>query len=130
MEKQNGSLSQQEKAISLFEFIKELNKLKQKVVLHRKEYPFCQSLSELPEDEENISVFYRDRVEEESGEEGSGSVLLSVRKPRFEPCPEPPFLLERWLLDGNVSDVSAINADRSPNYIVETGYKIYQCRLS
>lgn len=100
MEKQIGSLSQQEKAISLFEFIKELNKLKQKVVLHRKEYPFCQSLSELPEDEENISVFYRDRVEEESGEEGSGSVLLSVRKPRFEPCPEPPFLLERWLIGG------------------------------
>ena len=60
MEKQIGSLSQQEKAISLFEFIKELNKLKQKVVLHRKEYPFCQSLSELPEDEESLffSIFF------------------------------------------------------------------------
>ena len=100
MEMQSGVLTQQEKAISLFEFIRELNKLKQKVILHRKDYPFCQSLSELPADGENIQVFYRDRVEDDSAETDGGSVLLSVRKPRFEPCPKPPFLLERWLIGG------------------------------
>ena len=38
MEAQNKTLTQQEKAVSLFEFIRELNKLKQKVVLNMKEY--------------------------------------------------------------------------------------------
>lgn len=37
--KEVQTLSEQEKTISLFEFIKELNKLKQKVVLNIKDYP-------------------------------------------------------------------------------------------
>ena len=38
-EKDVRTLSDQEKAIALFEFIKELNKLKQKVVLNVADYP-------------------------------------------------------------------------------------------
>lgn len=93
-----GILSNQDKVISLFEFIKELNKIKQKVVLNIKDYPWHCSLSALPDDPENIKVFYRDRVEEEMAD--TSDVLLSVRKPEFEPCPEPDALLNDWLLPG------------------------------
>ena len=91
-------LSNQDKVVSLFEFIKELNKIKQKVVLNVKDYPWHYSLSALPDDPENIKVFYRDRVEEET--EDTSDVLLSVRKPEFQPCPEPDVLFGEWLLPG------------------------------
>lgn len=95
-----GSLTQQEKAVSLFEFIRELNKLKQKLVLDMREYPLCRPLSELPGDPEHLQVFFRDRVEEEHPDAEREGVLLSVRKPVLEPCPPPGGELERWLIPG------------------------------
>lgn len=97
---QNGSLTQQEKAISLFEFVRELNKLKQKLVLNMHEYPLCRPLSQLPDDPEHIRLFYRDRVDTEEPEAATDGILLSVRKPGFDPCPQPDSLLERWLIPG------------------------------
>ena len=93
-----AQLTQQEKAVSLFEFIRELNKLKQKLVLNMHEHPLCRILSELPEDPEHIRLFHRDRVEDP--EPDLDSVLLSVRKPRFERCPEPGAVLDGWLVEG------------------------------
>lgn len=90
--------SNEDKVVSLFEFIKELNKIKQKVVLNVKDYPWHYSLSALPNDPENIKVFYRDQVEEEIA--NADNVLLSVRKPEFQPCPKPDILFEKWLLPG------------------------------
>ena len=100
MGQRNEALSQQEKAVALFEFIRELNKLKQKVILNRKEYPFCRGLSELPDDPEHIRVFYRDRVEEDDQDMEQSSVLLSVQKPKFDRCPRPEGILEDWLIEG------------------------------
>lgn len=97
---QQKSLTQQEKSLSLFSFVRELNKLKQKVVLNWKEHPLCRPMSGLPDDPEHIRVFYRDRVEEEAPETDAGNVLLSVRKPRLEPCPKPGRELENWLIEG------------------------------
>ena len=93
------SMTQQERAVSLFEFIRELNKLKQKVVLNMNGYLLCRPLSGLPEDPEHIEIFYRDRVEEEA-ETDLSPVLLRVRKPELEACPPPPAALEPWLLPG------------------------------
>lgn len=95
-----AELTQQEKAISLFEFIKELNQLKQKPVLNMAEHPWCRTLSQLPDDPEHIRVGYRDRVEEESPEGDDGVVLLAVRKPVPEPCPAPGKEFAGWLLPG------------------------------
>ena len=80
MEAQNKTLTQQEKAISLFEFIRELNKLKQKVVLDMKEYLLCRPMSELPDDPEHIQVFHRDRVEDDSLDTDHSNVLLSAAR--------------------------------------------------
>ena len=90
---------QQERAVSLFEFIRELNKLKQRIVLNMNEYLMCRPLSGLPEDPEHIEVFHRDRVEEDA-ESDQSPVLLRLRKPELEPCPQPPANLEPWLLPG------------------------------
>lgn len=46
--KEVQTLSEQEKTVSLFEFIKELNKLKQKIVLNIKDYPWHLDISDIP----------------------------------------------------------------------------------
>lgn len=95
-------LTDQSKTISLFQFIRELNKLKQKVILNTKDYPWFFALSKLPDDPENVKVFYRDRVEEETENEvgSQENILLSVHKPEFQKCPEPDSAFKGWLLPG------------------------------
>lgn len=90
------NISDQNKVVSLFQFIRELNKLKQKAILNYYDYPWARTVSSLPDDPDNISVFYRDRVENEDVTEG-GSVLLAVHKPEFEKCPEPDAIFVSWL---------------------------------
>lgn len=92
------TLSKQEKTIALFEFIKELNKLKQKVVLNIHEYQWFTAISSIPDFPECISMFYRDRVDQEN--ENASDLLLSVKKPEFEKCPTPDRTFADWLRDG------------------------------
>lgn len=96
--KEVQTLSEQEKTVSLFEFIKELNKLKQKVVLNINDYPWHFAISDIPDFSAYIKIFYRDRVEEES--ETADDLLLSIRKPEFEECPIPDELFAEWLAPG------------------------------
>ena len=96
--KEVQTLSEQEKTVSLFEFIKELNKLKQKVVLNIKDHLWHFAISDIPVFPEYIKVLYRDRVEEES--ETTDDLLLSIRKPEFEAYPIPDELFADWLADG------------------------------
>lgn len=91
--------TKQEKVVSLFKFIEELNKLKQKVVLHVSDYPWWHSIASFPDDLENIKTYYRDRVADEETENVS-NILLSVHKPEFQRCPEPEPVFEEWLEQG------------------------------
>ena len=92
-------LNDQHKVVSLFQFVKELNKLKQKVVLNYSEYPWARTVSSFPNDPDNISVFYRDRVENDDVSDGT-SILLSVHKPEFDKCPEPKEIFAAWIQPG------------------------------
>ncbi len=94
-----GNLTKQEKVISLFNFIKELNKIKQKVVLNVSDYPWCRSIASFPNDEENIRIYYRDSLEDD-GVESDTNILLSVHKPEFQRCPDPDDELKKWLNPG------------------------------
>lgn len=100
--KTEAALTDQSKTIALFQFIRELNKLKQKAILNIMDYPWMLALSALPEDPENIRVYYRDRVEDElENEDGKReNTLLSVHKPEFQKCPEPDAIFKDWLLSG------------------------------
>ena len=82
-----NTLSDQAKVISLFQFIQELNKLKQKAILNVKDYPWSFSLSDLPNDPENIGLHYQDRVSDDLDSEKAedGDLILSVHKLWLEP---------------------------------------------
>ena len=54
-----------EKIKSLFKYIQELNKLKRKTVLNVKDYAWCLWIKNLPDDAENIKLFYQDRLEDD-----------------------------------------------------------------
>ena len=100
--RENGD--NQDRVVSLFQFIKELNKLKQKSILSIDDYAWSRRIADIPDDPENISVYWRDCVseydfsEEEITEEDS--ILLSVHKPEFEKCPEPDADFAEWLQEG------------------------------
>ena len=95
----DNSVQDQTKVVSLFQFIRELNKLKQKAIVNYAEYPWARTVSSLPDDPDNISVFYRDRVENDDSAD-DGNILLSVRKPEFEKCPLPDSVFAEWLQPG------------------------------
>lgn len=97
---ENEALLEQGKVISLFQFIKELNKLKRQAILNLSEYSWSRTISSFPDDPENISVYYRDRVENEEPEFGDKQVLLSVHKPEYDRCPQPDNILNDWLEPG------------------------------
>lgn len=103
----NGSTkkehTKEEKVRSLFKFIKELNRLKQRSVPNVSKHLWHLSIDSLPDDPDNIRVYYRDRVEEEQDdEEDVTQVLLSVHKPEFQSCPKPDAVLTdlEWLEPG------------------------------
>ena len=95
----DNSVQDQTKVVSLFQFIRELNKLKQKAIVNYAEYPGSRTVASLPDDPDNISVFYRDRVENDDSAD-DGNILLSVRKPEFEKCPTPDPIFAEWLQPG------------------------------
>lgn len=91
---------EENKVVCLYQFIRELNKLKQKIVVNVSEYGSCLHIALFQVDPENIHVYARDRVETDEAEESS-NVLLSVHKPEFQPCPKPNAIFaDCWLLDG------------------------------
>ena len=50
-------ISKQDKVISLFKFIEEMNKLRQKVILNVSEYNWFRLISTIPSDSENIHIY-------------------------------------------------------------------------
>ena len=97
----DGNQTEQSKVVNLFEFIRELNKLRQKTILNYQEYPWFLELSKLPNDTNNIHQYWRDRVEDETFDvDDDDSILLSVHKPEFQKCPEPDIIFKNWLLPG------------------------------
>ena len=86
-----------ERTIALYKYVKELCALKYKAVTDIKDQFWHCFLNDIPEDPDNIKMYYRDSVEEETN---GSTVLLSVKKPEFEPCPKPPEILIEWLEPG------------------------------
>lgn len=92
-------ISEQNKVMSLFQFIRELNKLKQKTTLDYKSYEWSCLLSDIPDDV-NIKINYRDRVNTDVEELSEEDFLLSVHKPEFQKCPIPNEAIVEWLNPG------------------------------
>lgn len=87
-----------EKVIALYKYIKELCALKDRTVTDVDKQLWTRYLKDIPNDPENIAIYYRDRVEKETDDnDDDDTVLLSVKKPEFQRCPEPPDIFKTWL---------------------------------
>ena len=89
-----------EKVISLFQFVEEMNKLKQKKIISIEEYPWYCDISNIPDDPKNVTMCFRDRVDEEGGNADKDDALLVVHKPEFQECPKPDDIIVKWLSIG------------------------------
>ena len=94
----NNVLTEQDKVVSLFNFIKELNQLKYREILDYKAHLWFYPISKLPDDKENIAFSFRDSMTDEGFD--FGAAILSVRKPAFQSCPEPDEIFRDWLEPG------------------------------
>jgi very-short-patch-repair endonuclease len=71
--------------------------MKYSVVMDVNKQYWTYFLKDIPTDPENITLYYRDRVEEEIS---SDLQLLKVHKPDFQQCPKPPEVILKWLVPG------------------------------
>lgn len=90
-------MNNKEKIVALYKYVEELCSLKYRIVTDVEKQYWIQYVRDIPIDTDNISVFYRDKTDEYSGED---TTLLVVRKPDFQRCPEPPTVLAEWLESG------------------------------
>ena len=99
--KANNKLTDQNKTIALFQFIRELNTLRQKPILNTEDYPFCLKIQDLPYNPEYLQIYFNDGADEVQHVESiEGNVLLSITKPSYEDCPEPDKIFKDWLVNG------------------------------
>ena len=90
-------MESKEKVIALYEYIKALCALKSRIVTHVDQQIWTCFLKDIPIDPVNITIFYRDRVEDDNN---GDDILLTVKKPEFQSCPQPPQELVEWLVQG------------------------------
>ena len=90
-----------EKIISLYKFIAEFCKAKNRIIKNDKNYMWSCKIEDIPEDDENITISYYDRTEDEAEETNDrDNYILKVHKPELQKCPTPPVEIKNWLING------------------------------
>lgn len=111
------------KALSLYKYLKDLSSLRIKTVSNINAYDWSCYFKNIPDDPENITVTYRDRVsEEETFDNRFQDEIISVKKPEFQKCPSPPKALNEWLNPGwdlYLNNVSIKNSISKNEEIIE-----------
>lgn len=101
MDKNANINESKNRALSLYKYLKDLSSLRIKTVSNINAYDWSCYFKNIPDDPENITVTYRDRVsEEETFDNRFQDEIISVKKPEFQKCPSPPKLLDEWLNPG------------------------------
>lgn len=89
-----------EKIIALYKFVKEFCKTRRTIICNDNNYFWKHYINNIPDDQENINVFYIDKDEEFEFDDIEQDYLLKVHKPEFQKCPVPDQKLKKWLVDG------------------------------
>ena len=97
-------MDNQKKVLKLFDYIRKVVSLRQKLVRSIKEEEWSLYLDELPVDPKRVRTFA-------PGSEGAEEVLLEVEKPEFIPCPELPFDLLGWIRTPNYRDFAVADIE-------------------
>lgn len=92
-------MENKEKAISLFRYIKELYSQRYQVIKDVRNQQWCKFVYEIPNDEANIIFNYFDRIENEEDIGATAAIILQIKKPEFESCPQLPPSLDIWIND-------------------------------
>ena len=119
-------ISTREKAASLFRYVLEVNKSWQKLIKDVSDYSYVLYIDSLPEDDENIKLYYRDRVDVDDTS-STPNYLLAVHKPDIEKCPVPDSEIESWFKRGwddyksevNIHDYKLIPLDKLTSSVKE-----------
>ena len=124
----NQEISNEEKIISLYKFITEFCKSKQKIICNDNDYLWKYQISNVPQDSENISVLYKDNVEveEELLDDSSVDYLLKVHKPEFERCPAPDASFKKWLAKGWDSHRNDVQIKKEMEYEKNNSEKVVE----
>lgn len=88
-EQNSSNLEIKDNVVSLFNFIKEMNKLRKISILNIDNYPWKFNISDIPKNLESIVINYRDRNSSEEEDSYLDDVLLSVKKQEFEIASRP-----------------------------------------
>ena len=81
--------------VSIFNFIKEMNKLKYTIIADVREQIWNYFTRDIPDDSSAISLFDRDNAQEVPN--GEDLVILKIKKPDLPTCPQPPKSIDEWL---------------------------------
>lgn len=84
-----------EKILSLFNYLKGLCELKTKSILHINNQEMSIYYDDIPKASEYVKTYYRDTVQND--EVDNCTDLITVSKPEFEKCPQPPQSIIDWL---------------------------------
>lgn len=87
------------KVLSLYKYLKDLCSFRLNTITNINKQEWQYLYKNIPEDNKNIFVFYRDRVIDDSSIEINNNLIV-VHKPEFEKCPIPPNELNEWLESG------------------------------
>ena len=90
-----------QRVISLYEFIKEFSKLKNKSTLNYQSYPFKCELNKFKSNREELYI--ADAVNYSSSNDSDNSkndAIFYIQRPDYEACPEPKENLLKWIKSG------------------------------
>lgn len=94
-------LTNKDRALALYKYLREFCELDSKVIGDIGKYGWKLTFDDIPHDTENIFLSYKDRTKDDDDEvDDNRYELLSVKKPQFDKCPNPPEIIKDWLLDG------------------------------
>ena len=86
-----------DKVSSLYKYLKQFCLLRCKVITDVSKQRACFYFNEFPNAPEWITINYRDRLENVPEEEIFSKPILTIKKPEFQTCPDPPEKLKVYL---------------------------------
>lgn len=108
-----NNLSVVDKAEALFGYLEEFSKIRMKIVRNVSDYASdCIDLESLPTDNGWIEVRFRDSA-------NNDGPVLSVAKPEFKTCPQPPDEIAPWIASGWESYKNQIEFKFPPEKLAE-----------
>lgn len=108
-----NNLSVVDKAEALFGYLEEFSKIRMKIVRNVNDYASdCIDLESLPTDNGWIEVRFRDSA-------NNDGPVLSVAKPEFKTCPQPPDEIAPWIASGWESYKNQIGFKFPPEELAE-----------